>query len=134
MEKKTPEPIHIGNIARFIRPETPSIVRGRAASSSPTPTKAPAPVRQTTPKTASDPRIGTSSAQTAKATSTVTSSARKTSRESTCAASSCQRLIGAATKSLSILPTRCCTSEKPIAHMPVDIRFMPSRPGTRKSM
>ena len=43
VEKKMPEKIHIGTIARFMRPDTPSMVRGRAATSSPRPLKARAP-------------------------------------------------------------------------------------------
>jgi len=40
---------------------------------------------------------------------------------------------GAAIKRLRRLPLRATTSEKPMPHIPVPIRFMPSRPGTRKS-
>ena len=43
------------------------------------------------------------------------------------------RRTGAATSRFSRLPLRATTSEKPMPHMPVPIRFMPSSPGTRKS-
>ena len=42
-----PEKIHIGTITRFMSPETPSIVRGRAAVSRPSPLKASAPRSET---------------------------------------------------------------------------------------
>ena len=42
--------------------------------------------------------------------------------------------MGVATRRLSSLPLRATTIEKPMPHMPVPIRFMPSSPGTRKSM
>ena len=43
------------------------------------------------------------------------------------------RRAGAATRRLSRLPFRAMTSAKPIPHMPVPMRFIPSSPGTRKS-
>lgn len=42
-EKKTPENIHIGNITRFIRPLTVSVVCARDPTSRPIPAKASAP-------------------------------------------------------------------------------------------
>ena len=45
-----------------------------------------------------------------------------------------ERRIGVATKRFSSLRCRISTSAKPMPHMPEFIRFMPSRPGMRKSM
>ena len=61
VEKKIPENTHIGTITRFITPETPSIVRGRAAVSRPRPVKASAPSSDTATSAMSEPRIGTPS-------------------------------------------------------------------------
>ena len=50
-EKNTPEKIHIGSITRFMSPDTPSTVRGRAASSRPSEANASAESRQTPART-----------------------------------------------------------------------------------
>ena len=56
-----PEKIHIGTITRFMMPETPSMVRGRAAVSRPRPLKASAPSSDTAMSSTSEPRSGTPS-------------------------------------------------------------------------
>ena len=60
VEKKMPEKIHIGTITRFMSPDTPSMVLGRAAVSSPRPLKARAPSSDTAESSSTDPRMGTS--------------------------------------------------------------------------
>ena len=46
VEKKIPEKIHIGTMTRFMMPETPSIVVGRAAASRPSPLNDSAPTSE----------------------------------------------------------------------------------------
>src|SRR5689334_22600350 len=82
-EKNTPDSTHMGSIVRFINPETPSIVVGRAAISKPNPPKAYAAtttIRVTTPN---PPRSGTPNSNRENPSSTTPSMANRTSREIT---------------------------------------------------
>ena len=79
-EKKTPEQIHIGTITTFIRPETPSTVLGRLATSSPSPAKVAAPSSTTSATAVNEPRTGTPKTSQANTSTDTTSSVRKTSR------------------------------------------------------
>ena len=65
-EKNTPEKIHIGSMTTFMMPDTPSTVRGRAASSSPSEANARAESMQIPARTTSEPRTGTPNTITAK--------------------------------------------------------------------
>src|SRR5215213_6015411 len=58
-EKNTPDRIHIGTCTRLTRPETASIVRGRAASSRPIALNASDAITQMTIRSTMPPRPGT---------------------------------------------------------------------------
>src|SRR5215218_3338164 len=81
-EKNVPDSNHIGSMMKFIKPDTPSIVRGRAATSNPIPenVKPPSIVIKTTLN--HDPRTVKPKASEAKTTTAATSRTRNNKRES----------------------------------------------------
>ena len=81
----------------------------------------------------SEPRTGTPRASEANRSRAPASGTRKIKRDKSCAPRRWLRRTGEATRRFSRLPWRATTSENPIPQMPVPMRFMPSRPGTRKS-
>jgi len=83
---------------------------------------------------ATEPRSGTPNAQCPKPTSVATSRIRKKSREHRYERRYCARDIGVAISRLSSFLLRAVTIENPSPQMLLPIRFMPSRPGIRKSM
>src|SRR5262249_62032625 len=78
-EKKVPDSSHIGSITRFIIPETPSIVLGREATSSPTPAKDSDPISATMPRLTIEPWTATPKTSQPNATTIATSNDRNTS-------------------------------------------------------
>src|SRR5687767_129593 len=82
-EKNVPDSNHIGSMTKFIKPETPSIVVGRAAMSSPIPEKVNPPNTVTKARLSHDPRTVKPKASHAKTITAATSSTRNTRREST---------------------------------------------------
>src|SRR5262249_57239324 len=80
-EKKVPDSSHIGSITRFIIPDTPSIVFGREATSSPTPAKDSDPISATMPRLTIEPWTATPKTTQPKMTTIATSNDRKTSRD-----------------------------------------------------
>src|ERR1700754_200460 len=81
-EKNVPDSSHIGSMMKFIKPDTPSIVVGRAATSNPIPEKVNPPSIVTKVKLNHEPRTVKPKATTAKIITAPTSSARNTRRES----------------------------------------------------
>src|SRR5690348_5077719 len=81
-EKNVPDSNHIGSMMKFIKPETPSIVVGRAATSSPSPenVKPPSIVANTT--LSHEPRTVNPNASTANTITAATSSVRNKRRDS----------------------------------------------------
>src|SRR5262245_59383194 len=80
-EKNVPESNHIGSMMKFINPETPSIVFGRAATKRPMPEKVKPPssvIRETLNQ---EPRTVKPKANHAKTTTATTSTIRNTNRE-----------------------------------------------------
>src|SRR6185437_7131578 len=96
-EKKIPERIHIGNITRFISPETASMVFARHAVSSPRELKHSEAIMHRIASCHKEPRSGTPKTSTAKARNATTSNGSISNRESTKDARYCQRRIGDAT-------------------------------------
>ena len=86
------------------------------------------------PRSRSDPRKGTPKASRANPTNTITSITSIARRERINEAMYCQRGIGEATKRFSSFFCRASTIAKPMPQMAEPIRFIPSRPGTTKSM
>src|SRR6185436_9552638 len=81
-EKNVPDNNHIGSIMKFIKPDTPSIVVGLAATSNPSPEKVKPPSIVTKATLNHDPRTVKPKATRAKMITAATSSTRKTKRES----------------------------------------------------
>ena len=133
-EKKTPDKTHIGSMAKFISPDAASTVLGRAAIRRPRPPKASDPSRQTTDKVTTDPRRGTPKTRTPNVTSVPTSNTNSESRANKNDSRYSARDIGVATNRLRSFLRRWSTTVNPMPHMLLAIRFIPSRPGTRKSM
>src|SRR6185369_6945427 len=81
-EKNVPDSNHIGSMMKFINPDTPSMVVGRAATSNPIPenVKPPSPVINATLN--HEPRTVKPKARVAKMSTAATSSTRNTRRES----------------------------------------------------
>src|SRR5215208_2816682 len=100
-EKKTPEKIHIGSMARFISPEAPSIVWAREAISNPREAKASEDRRQIRMRRGIEPRTGTPKASTANPNNSPTSMNRRVSRDRANEARYCHRDIGVAISRLS---------------------------------
>src|SRR3954471_3280240 len=80
-EKKTPEKIHIGSIARFMRPDAPSMVWARDAISSPSDAKHREDSRQISSSSGREPRNGTPNTKTAKPRSSPTSRKSRVRRD-----------------------------------------------------
>src|SRR5688572_2556409 len=80
-EKNVPDSNHIGSMMKFIRPETPSIVVGRAATSSPSPEKVKPPSMVMKVRLNHDPRTVKSKTSRANTITAATSSTRNTSRD-----------------------------------------------------
>src|SRR5512132_1256474 len=100
-EKNTPEKIHIGSIARFMRPDAPSMVWARDAISSPSEAKQRDDSRQISSSRGREPRIGTPNASTAKPRSSPTSRKSRVRRDKAKEARYCQRDMGVAISRLS---------------------------------
>src|SRR5205085_2060222 len=81
--KNVPDSNHIGIITRFIKPDTPSIVLGREATSNPIPANVSAPKIKRNASSTSEPRTRNPNANHANAITTATSSVRKMRRERT---------------------------------------------------
>src|SRR6185312_9515883 len=81
-EKKVPESNHIGSMIKFIKPDTPSIVVGRAATSRPIPEKVKPPSKVISETLSQEPRTVKPKTSLAKTTTAATSSSKNTSRES----------------------------------------------------
>ena len=106
----------------------------REATSSPSAENASEVSTQSNPSSSSDPRNGTPKTSRAKPTNTTTSITSIASRDRINEARYCQRGIGEATSRFSSFFCRASTIEKPMPQIAEPIRFMPSRPGTTKSM
>ena len=133
-EKKTPENIHIGSMMKFIMPDTASVVRARDALRSPSPPNETAASTQINSNVPGDPRKGTPNAQWPNPRSVTISRSRKTRREQRNEKRYCARDIGVAISRLSSFLLRAVTIANPRPQMLEPIRFIPSRPGMRKSM
>ena len=72
-EKNTPENTHIGSITRFMRPDAPSTVRARDATSNPIPPNASDDSTQIAMSCANDPRSGTPNTSVPKPSNVATS-------------------------------------------------------------
>src|SRR5204862_3971081 len=81
-EKKVPDNNHIGSMIKFIKPETPSIVVGRAATSNPIPEKVKPPSTVIKATLSHEPRTVKPNASDAKTITAATSSTKNTRRES----------------------------------------------------
>src|SRR6185369_10860978 len=81
-EKNVPESNHIGSMMKFIKPDTPSIVFGRAATSNPIPEKVKPPSIVIKATLSHEPRTVKPKASVAKMITAATSSTRNTRRES----------------------------------------------------
>src|ERR1043165_4469743 len=81
-EKNVPESNHIGSMMKFIKPETPSIVLGRAATSKPSPENVKPPSIVVKTILSHEPRTVNPNASQAKTIITATSSTRNTKRDS----------------------------------------------------
>src|SRR5215211_2941779 len=81
-EKNVPDNNHIGSMMKFIKPDTPSIVVGRAATSNPSPENVKPPSIVIKATLSHDPRTVKPNASTAKIITAATSNTRKIKRES----------------------------------------------------
>src|SRR6188474_3289601 len=117
-EKKTPEKIHIGSMARFMRPDAPSMVWARDAMSSPSDAKQSEESRQISSSSGREPRIGTPNTSTAKPSSSPTSRKSRVRRDKANEARYCQRDIGVAISRLSSRFLRASTMANPSPQMP----------------
>ena len=81
-EKNVPDSNHIGSMIKFIKPETPSIVVGRAATSNPIPEKVKPPSTVIKERLSHDPRTVKPKTSHAKTMTAATSSTRNIRRES----------------------------------------------------
>src|SRR5271155_965733 len=133
-EKNIPDKIHIGSMTRFISPDAASMVVAREATKSPNEQNDSEVSTHSNPNCHSEPRKGTPNTSRAKPRKPTTSMTSIDSRESKYDARDCQRGIGEATSLLSSFFCRDSTIEKPIPQMAEPIRFIPSKPGTKKSM
>ena len=133
-EKITPEKIHLGIITRFIRPLALSIFCARLAVSKPSPPNEIAPIVPITKMENSDPSTRMWKTSTPKPSSSVTSMSISTSRLLSRASKKSLRRMGVATNLLSSLRWRISTRANPMPHMAAFIKFIPSKPGIRKSM
>src|ERR1044071_9730775 len=80
-EKNVPDNNHIGSMMKFINPETPSIVVGRAATSNPIPEKVKPPSIVVNTTLSHEPRTVKPNTSHAKTTTAATSSTRNTRRD-----------------------------------------------------
>src|SRR5262245_35054943 len=80
-EKNVPDSSHIGSMMKFINPETPSIVVGRAATSNPIPENVKPPSTVIKATLNHEPRTVKPKASVAKTTTAATSSTRNTRRD-----------------------------------------------------
>ena len=140
-EKKIPDSSHIGSMTRFMRPEMVSIRCARLAMSNPRPAKETEPKSETAKIASQLPRMVTPK-NSAPAPRMIRIEPMRYSQKGA------QRLylppimdqrkwalfIGVATNRFKSLRTRMSTITKPTPQRPPPIRFMPNRPGTRKSM
>src|SRR5665213_3180351 len=133
-EKKTPDKIHMGNMTRFINPDAASMVRAREEMSRPKAEKAIDVSTHRNANCSSEPRNGTPKTRPAKPRNASTSITSMTSRDNKNADKYCQRGMGEATMRLSNFFCRASTMAKPSPQMAEPIRFIPSSPGTTKSM
>ena len=133
-EKNTPEKTHMGIMMKFISPETASMVRARLATSSPSALKASAVATHTSASCHSGPRSGTPKTSAPKPSSAPTSAISSTSRANKNDSRYSALDIGEATSRFSSFCLRAYTMANPRLHMPLPIMFMPSNPGSRKSM
>src|SRR5688572_33109517 len=81
-EKNVPDNNHMGSMMKFIKPDTPSIVVGRAATSNPIPEKVKPPSTVINVRLSHDPRTVKSNTSHAKTITAATSSTRNTRRDS----------------------------------------------------
>src|SRR5690348_17156337 len=81
-EKNVPDNNHIGSMMKFINPETPSIVVGRAATSSPSPENVKPPRIVISATLNHEPRTVKPNAIVAKTITAATSSTRNNKRDS----------------------------------------------------
>src|SRR6185503_7258643 len=81
-EKNVPDSNHIGSMMKFINPDTPSIVVGRAATSNPIPEKVKPPSIVIKATLSHEPRTVKPKASDAKIITAATSSTRNTRRDS----------------------------------------------------
>src|SRR6185436_1698149 len=81
-EKNVPESNHIGSMMKFINPDTPSIVVGRAATSRPTPEKVNPPSKTMKERPSHEPRTVKPKTSQAKMTTAATSTNKNPRRES----------------------------------------------------
>src|SRR5215218_1956837 len=81
-EKNVPDSNHIGSMMKFIKPDTPSIVVGRAATSNPIPEKVKPPSTVIKATLNHDPRTVKPNTSDAKIITAATSSTRNIRRES----------------------------------------------------
>src|SRR5690348_13385671 len=81
-EKNVPDNNHIGSMMKFINPDTPSIVVGRAATSSPIPEKVKPPSMAISATLNQEPRTVKPKAIVAKTITAATSSTRNSNRDS----------------------------------------------------
>src|SRR6185369_17111976 len=77
-EKNVPDSNHIGSMMKFIKPDTPSLVVGRAATSNPTPEKVNPPSTVIKATLSHEPRTVKPKASVAKIMTAATSSTRNT--------------------------------------------------------
>src|ERR1700691_2780244 len=133
-EKKTPDKIHMGSMTRFISPEADSMVVAREATSSPSAENAREVSTHRNPNCHIDPRNGTPNTSRANPRNPTTSITSIDSRDSRYDNKYCQRGMGEATSRLSNFFCLDSTIEKPNPQIAEPIRFMPSSPGTTKSM
>ncbi len=119
---------------KFMMPETASTVRARDAARSPSPPNEIAPSKEIRNRVTRDPLSGTPNAKCPNPTSVTTSRIRKTRREPRNDSRYWERDIGVAMNRFSSFLLLAVTIENPIPQMLPPMRFMPSRPGIRKSM
>src|SRR3954462_2339929 len=112
-EKKTPEKIHIGSIARFMRPDAPSMVCARDAISSPSEAKQREDSRQIRSSSGKEPRMGTPNTSTANPRSSPPSRKRGVRPDKEKEARYCQRDTGVAISRLSSRFLRASTMANP---------------------
>ena len=120
---------------RLMRPDTVSVFSVRQAISRPRPSNAATPARMTTTSASGLPLMRHAEAQAAdQQQQRHLGNQKDEPRDQAWTARKSLRRIGVASNRLNSLRTRMSTMTKPTPNRPPPIRFMPIRPGSRKSM